>query len=329
MYSFTPIVALLFFVMGSFPGIGFAQQPLLPSKAQEKIIIDTDIGTDIDDAFAIALALRSPELDIVGISTDSGDTEARAKILDRMLGEVGRQEIPVAVGNSTVLDPALGGSSLSQKRYGESGHFARATHPKAVDFILDQIRRYPGQITLVAIGPMPNIGALIDTSPETFRKLKRVVMMGGFIEPIKPDYGKAVPLALFPEYNIQNDIGSAQKLFLSGIPLYVMPLDSTVHLSLDEVKRGVIFAQGTPLTDALTLLYGEWNGAGGVTPVLFDAMTIAYILNPQLCPVQPMHIRIDDKGFSRVETGTSNAQVCLHSDADAFFRFYMSSLLGQ
>src|SRR5450755_563381 len=137
MYSFTPIVALLFFVMGSFPGIGFAQQPLLPSKAQEKIIIDTDIGTDIDDAFAIALALRSPELDIVGISTDSGDTEARAKILDRMLGEVGRQEIPVAVGNSTVLDPALGGSSLSQKRYGESGHFARATHPKAVDFILD------------------------------------------------------------------------------------------------------------------------------------------------------------------------------------------------
>jgi len=325
-------VANLFFVFGGFCANAEAQQPVPAAKAPERIIIDTDIGDAIDDAFAIALALRSPELDILGISTDYGDTEGRAKILDRMIGEVGRQNIPVAVGVATARSPAddsfVSGFSLDQRRYGEGGRFSRASHPHAVEFILDQIRRFPGEITLITIGPLPNIGALIDRSPETFRKLKRVVMMGGWIEPVKPDYGNAPPAKPIPEWNMMLDIGASQKLFLSGVPLYVMPVDSTHHLKLDEVKRTVLFAHGTPLTDALTLLYQQWNAAGGVTPILYDAMTIAYILNPELCPVQPMHIRVDDKGFTRVEDGAPNAQVCLHSDADAFLRFYMQRLLA-
>jgi len=61
---------------------------------------------------------------------------------------------------------------------------------------------------------------------------------------------------------------------------------------------------------------------------MFDAMTLAYLIDPSLCPVRPMRIRVDDKGLTSVESGTPNAQVCLHSDADAFFRFYMSRLLA-
>jgi purine nucleosidase len=324
MHNRVRIVASLLFLVGGFSGIVWAESSASLSKKPEKIIIDTDIGTDIDDAFAVALALRSPEFDILGIATASGDTEARAKILDRMLGEVGRQDIPVAVGIQT---PLTMGATVDQKFYGEKGHFARPAHPKAVDFILDQIRRYPGEVTLVAIGPLSNLGGLIDKSPETFRKVKRVVIMGGWIDSIKPDYGNAAARERTPEYNIQGDIGAAQKLFLSGVPLYVMPVDSTLHLALDEVKRNLIFSQGTPLTDSLTLQYHEWNG--GVTPVLIDAMTLAYILDPSLCPVQPMHIRVDDEGLTRVESGTPNAQVCLHSDADAFLRFYMTHLLAQ
>lgn len=328
----TWVVAHLCLVFGAFCGNAEAQGSVPTPKAPEKIIIDTDIGDAIDDAFAIALALRSPELDILGVSADYADTEGRAKILDRMLGEAGRQDIPVAVGVATAFpttdDSFASGYFLDQRRYGEGGHFSRTSHPLAVEFILEQIRRFPGEITLVTIGPLPNIGALIDRSPETFRKLKRVVMMGGWIGPIKPDYGNAAPLKPIPEWNVMLDIGASQKLFLSGVPLYVMPVDSTHHLKLDEVKRTVLFAHGTPLTDALTLLYHQWNAAGGVTPILYDAMTIAYILNPELCPVQPMHVRVDDKGFTRVEDGTPNAQVCLHSDPDAFLRFYMQRLLA-
>lgn len=293
------------------------QEPAQAPKTPEKVVIDTDIGDDIDDAFAIALALRSPELEILGISTTFGDTEGRAKIVDRLLGEAGRTDIPVVVGIPTHTT-----NVMNQRRYGESGPFARASHPSAVDFILQQIRRYPGQITLIAIGPLMNLGALIDKDSEAFLKLKRVVMMGGSIECGYGDLWFCTAHGPDAEWNIINDIPSARKLFLSGVPLYVMPLDST-QLKLDEVKRAFLFRQGTPLTDALTLLYHEW---GQQTPTLFDPVTVAYILNPKICPVRPMHIRVDDKGFTRSEPGPPNVQVCMRSDADAFFRIQIGRL---
>ena len=145
-------IALLIFIHASLSVIPAHAQSVKPAlsgqDAAQKIIIDTDIGDDVDDAFAVALALRSPELQILGISTTFGDTETRAKLVDRLLGEAGRQEIPVTVGT-----PGIAKGDFTQRRYAEAGHFTRAFHPKAVDFILEQIRRYPGQITLIAIGP--------------------------------------------------------------------------------------------------------------------------------------------------------------------------------
>ena len=289
----------------------------------EKIIIDTDIGDDIDDAFAVALALRSPELKILGITTTFGDTEKRAKLLDRLLGEVGRSDIPVAAGV-----PTPPRTDFTQAKYAEGGHFAKASHPDAVAFLLDEIRRSPGEITLVAIGPLVNVGAAIDKDPETFRKLKRVVLMGGSIYRGYGDLGSGQPRGPEPEWNIKNDIPSAQKLFAAGVPLFVMPLDST-QLKMDAAKRNLLFRQGTPLTDALTLLYHEW---GQETPTLFDPMTLAYIVVPSLCPVQSMHIRVDEKGFTRPDPGpgnapnSPNAQACLKSDPEDFFHFVIPRL---
>lgn len=289
------------------------------ASTPEKIIIDTDIGDDIDDAFAVALALRSPELQILGITTTFGDTETRAKLLDRMLGEAGRQDIPVAVGIHT--DAKIG---LTQRPYAEGGHFARTNHPAAVDFILEQIRHNPGEITLVCIGPLVNEGALIDRDLQTFRKLKRVVIMGGSIDRGYEADPYSPPNPPEPEWNIKNDIASARKLFNSGVPIYEMPLDST-QLKMDEVKRAFLFRQGTPLTDALAILYHQW---GQQTPTLFDPMTIAFIDDPSLCPVQPMNIRVDDRGTTLRGSGPANAQVCLKSDSEAFFRFYLNRVGG-
>lgn len=315
----TKIFAYLWLGFSTAFGVPAHAQSAPPVPKTEKIIIDTDIGDDVDDAFAIALALRSPELEILGITTTFGDTETRAKLVDRMLGEVNRLDIPVAVGSPT---PTPANDRFTQRRYAEGAHFARVSHPKAVDFILEEIRRYPGQITLVAIGPLMNVGAVIEKDPETFRKLRRVVLMGGSIYRGYGDMGYFPPHGPQAEWNILNDIPSARKLFASGVPLYVMPLDST-QLKLDEVRRAILFQSGTPLTDALTLLYHEW---GQETPTLFDVMTVAYILNPKLCPVQAMRIRVDDEGFTRPEKGAPNAQVCLESDAEAFFRLYISGV---
>jgi purine nucleosidase len=307
-------------ILSASPRFSAAQStPALP----EKVILDTDIGDDIDDAFAVALALRSPELQILGITTTFGDTEARAKLLDRFLAEAGRPDIPVAAGVPTPPK-----SNFTQRRYAENNRYAKPSHPDAVGFLLDQIHRNPGQITVIAIGPLMNVGAAIDKDPATFRKLKRIILMGGSIKRGYGDLGFGPPQPPQPEWNILNDIPSAQKLFAAGVPLFVMPLDST-QLKMDEVKRAFLFSQSTPITDALTLLYHQW---GQETPTLFDPMTIAFLVNPTLCPVQPMSIRVDVQGFTRPDPGPPNApnppnaQVCLDSNPDAFFRFYLNRL---
>lgn len=285
-----------------------------PQAAREKVIIDTDIGDDVDDAFALALAVKSPELEILGVTTTFGDTETRARIVDRFLGEVGRADIPVMAGKATATK-----NPMSQRRYAEAGHFAKDSHGDAADFILSQIRAHPGEITLIAIGPLMNVGAAIDKDAATFRKLKCVVLMGGSIRRGYGDLGYTAPVLPMPEWNILNDVASAQKLFASRVPLFVMPLDST-QLKLDEVKRAWLFSQGTAVTDQLAVLYHLW---GQETPTLFDPMTVVFVLKPELCAVTPLHIRVDEKGFTREEPGTPNAQVCLDSNAEDFFKFYL------
>jgi inosine-uridine nucleoside N-ribohydrolase len=299
------------------PGLSWAQGA---GRAPEKVIIDTDIGDDVDDAFALALAVRSPELQILGVMTTFGDTETRAKLADRFLGEVGRAEIPVLAGKPT--PPKM---PMSQRRYAEGGHFAKASHGDAVEFLLEQIRKYPAEITLIAIGPLMNVGAAIDKDAATFRKLKRVVLMGGSIRKGYGDLGYTPAVPPMSEWNILNDVVSAQKLFAADVPLFVMPLDST-QLKLDEVKRAFLFSQGTELTDQLTALYHLW---GQETPTLFDPMTVVFVMRPELCPAQGMHIRVDDKGFTREEPGAANAQVCLDSNAEEFFKFYLKRVAGR
>ena len=306
---------VLCFVLLMASGASWAQ-----GRPPEKIIIDTDIGDDVDDAFALALAVRSPELQVLGVMTTFGDTEARAKIVDRFLGEVGRAEIPVFAGKAMATK-----NPMSQRKYGEGGHFAKASHADAVEFLLEQIRKYPGEIILIAIGPLMNVGAAIDKDAATFRKLKRVVLMGGSIRRGYGDLGYTAPVPPMPEWNILNDVASAKKLFLAGVPLFVMPLDST-QLKMDEVKRAFLFSQGTAVTDQLAVLYHLW---GQETPTLFDPMTVAFVLRPELCPGTGMHIRVDEKGFTREGPGAANAQVCLDSNAEDFFKFYLKRVAAR
>jgi len=316
------VFALCLFLSSSAP----AQTETSASRANapEKIIIDTDIGGDIDDAFAVGLALRSPEFQILGISSAWGDTQLRARLLSRFLKETGRTDIPVAMG--IAKHPAGKVDTLSQAAYAEGGP-AGQTYPNAVDFLLDQIRRYPGEITLLAIGPETNLGAAIDRDAATFRKLKRIVLMGGSVYRGYSHFNYGKTHGPDPEWNIICDIQAAQKVFSSGVPLYVMPLDST-QIKLQELERAEIFKAGTALTDALLVLYTQWARGTTQTPTLFDAVVVVYASHPELCPTEPMRLRVDDQGYTRVETGAPNAQVCLRSSSDQFLEFFMLRILA-
>lgn len=289
---------------------------------QEKVIIDTDIGDDVDDAFAVTLALASPELQVLGITSAWGDTAMRSRMLDRLLCEAGRGDIPVGTGIKTASK-----TPFSQQVWARAGE--SHAHGDAVDLLLDRIRKNPGEITLISIGPLTNIGAAIDRDPATFKKLKRVVLMGGSIRRGYDEPGSLPPHKAEAEYNIAMDPGAAQRLFQSGVPIYMMPLDST-QLKFDETKREMLSTVSTPLTDALQLLTAEWQHVvHQTTPTMFDVVAVAYAIRPDLCPTTPLHIEVDDLGNTREVTGGANANVCLSSDSDRFFQFLMPRLLSQ
>lgn len=304
----------------------FSSMPGLAQAAARgpavKVIIDTDIGDDIDDVFAVDLAVISPELKILGISGAWGDTALRARMLDRMMCETGRTDIPILAGPTT--KPR---TTFSQAPWAAAG--IAHTHGDAVTFLLDQIKQAPGEITLLALAPLTTIGAAIDRDPGTFRKLNRVIMMGGSIYRGYGDLGYLPPHGPDAEYNIAMDPVSAQKLFHSGVPIYMMPLDST-QLKFDEIKRGMLAGISTPMTDTLQILTAEWQHSTGQTaPTMFDAVAAAYAIDPNACPTTPLHIDVDAKGFTRVTPGTPNAQVCLLPKDDAFFQLLLPRLLDQ
>ncbi|HMD77061.1 MAG TPA: nucleoside hydrolase [Terracidiphilus sp.] len=314
-----------------------------PDRFPDFVILDTDIGDDIDDAFALALALRSPELRLIGITTTFGDTELRARLVDRYLDAAAcGSNIPVVPGlptphNNVFTQAAYakggprGGCIAPGKLLDQEKEWARwdyeRKHDDAAGFLLRQIRAHPGQITLIAIGPLFNIQAAIEQDPATFRKLKRVVMMGGSIyrgydgrngERRPPD----------AEWNISRDPAGARALLAAGIPVFMMPLDST-QIHLETPEREAIFAHGSPLTDQLTLLYHQWlagNEGHTAAPTLFDPVAAAYAVRPELCPATPMRLEVDDKGFTRPVDGPPNAQVCLQSDEKGFLEFLLDRI---
>jgi purine nucleosidase len=282
-------------------------------------IIDTDIGDDIDDAFALALALRSPELHILGVTTAYGDTELRARLLDRYLSAIGRADIPVAAGVATPHN-----NVFTQAAYAHQA--PERKHPDAVAFLLDQIRAHPGQITLIAIGPLFNVQAAIERDPATFRQLKRVVIMGGSIYRGYGEDKNGTPRPPEPEWNIRCDPAGARALLSAGVPVFVMPLDST-QIPLKTPAQGAIFSHGSPLTDQLTLLYHQWTGASEWrAPTLFDPVAVTYAIRPELCPATPMRLEVDDKGFTRPVEGAPNAQVCLKSDESGFMTLLLDRI---
>ena len=329
-------------------------------------ILDTDIGDDIDDGFALGLALQSPEIRLLGITTAYGDTDLRAKLVGRFLGSICRFDINVIPGVPTphenVFTQAAYARGMASQGCGMSvtrmssladedrlkkkskqevaelqaeqdrrmaglGHLIKQKREHdAAGFLLEQIKAHPGEITLIAIGPLNNIEAAIKQDPATFRKLKRVVMMGGSVYRGYDDAkGRRPPDA---EWNISRDPSGLRALLASGVPVFMMPLDSTqVHLETKE--REAIFAHGSPVTDQLTLLYHQWKaGTEGhwEAPTLFDPVAVAYAIRPDLCPATPMRLEVDDKGFTRPVDGAPNAQVCLKSDEKGFLDLLVGRL---
>lgn len=305
------------------PGITsvFLSLVLLVAARAESIpvIFDTDIGTDIDDAYALAQILHSPELQLLGVTTVSGDAVARARLAVKLLAVAGRTEIPVYAGISTTPQ------YMAQTDWAK-GFTSPVLHESGgVEFLRRQINAHPGQITIIAVGEMTNVAALLASDQNIGPKLKAIALMGGAVQ-----RGYAPGSKPEPEWNIRCNIAAARAVFTSGVPLLVAPLDSTAELKLTPEWRVRLFACGTPLNDSLAALDYIWqhtNTWKGEHPILYDNLAVALVATPDLVRLTPLHVVVEADGLTRgIADRPPNAQVALTSNPPAFLEYFTARL---
>src|SRR5581483_178358 len=270
----------------------------------------------------LAVALQDPRLDVIGITTAWGDTRTRTLLVRRLLASIGRKDVIVAQGPKTPNS-----TPFTQKKWA-SGALDTTAAPDAIAFIRNQVQRRPGQITLIALAPLSNIEALQRSAPQALRELKQVVMMGGSLY-AGYNQGGAIPVARpSAEYNIASAPEGLTILLQSGVPVRMFPLDST-QIKFDEVRRDRLFAYGSPASDTIALLYHQWrllNAWGQITPTLFDAVPVVWMLQPSVCQLKPLRIQVDGQGYTSPVTGAPNVSACLALDEDSTQRLILDTL---
>lgn len=270
------------------------------------IIIDTDPG--VDDAMAILMALASPELDVLGLTTIFGNasTEVTTRNALALLEAAERTDIPVGVGRS---DPIATGylGPVPQVHgadgLGDGGVDPPSTTPgsaDAVELLHQTLLARPGEVTVLTLGPVTNLADALTKHPDIVNLVDRVVVMGG--NALVP--GNATPSA---EANINNDPEAADLVFGAGWPITMVGLDVTQQTvmsgaAIDRVTTGTS-AAARLLAKAIPLyrnFFEETNGIDGI--FLHDPSTIAYLIDPDAFSTNRWSVRVETEGFSRGKT---------------------------
>lgn len=290
-----------------------------PASAKIKVILDTDPGDDIDDAWALAYVLASPELELVGVTNTHGNTPERAKIPAKILHLVGRPDIPNAVGRKT------NDKVRHQFHWAEDFTAVKPIAQPAADFIVEQARKSPGQITLIAVGPLQNLADAVRKEPKLGKLLKRVVLMSGCVRT------EASGKACGPEWNVVSSTVDAQLVY-STLPLTIVPLDSTTHVRLEQTERERLLKHQSPLTRALESLYRLWMGRPTDRMILHDQLAVVETAFPgaYFGKKETLKLVVDDKGITRIDEKRGKpVVVCLEPKRDAFMDHYLTVLMGQ
>lgn len=297
------------------------------------LIIDTDPGQD--DAVAILLALASPEINLLGITTVAGNVplaltqENARKICDL----AGRTDMQVFAGLDRPLVRPLVTAEHVHGRTGLDGPVlpdpeTPLQEQHAVDYIIDTLRREPaGSVTLAPIGPLSNIAMAMQRAPDIIPRIRQIILMGGAYFEV----GNITPAA---EFNIYVDPHAAQVVFASGVPVIMMPLDVT-HKALTRTDRVAALRAignrtGVAVAEMLEFFErfdeAKYGSDGGP---LHDPCTVAWMIAPDIFNGRPCNVEIETASpltmgmtvvdWWQVSSRPHNALVIGDLDADRFF----------
>ncbi len=257
----------------------------------------------------------------LAVTITDGNTPARAKVACKLLAVAGRTDIPVAVGRRT--HPATAEVD-HQFSWAEDFTAYAPVRTPAAEIIVDLARRYPGEVTLLAVGPLQNVADALRLEPRLPKLLRRVVLMSGNV------YGQARNQPPIAEWNVLLAIADAQAVYRAGFPLTIVPLDSTTLVQLSDAERDRVKQRKSKLGVALEQLYRLWLSHPNSRMTLHDQLAVAEAARPGTFfkKVETLPISVDDKGFTRIDrTSGKPVKVCLQPRRDAFLSFYLATLL--
>lgn len=261
------------------------------------VILDTDIGDDIDDTWALAMLLNCPELDLKLVVGSYGDTTYRARLLAKLLEAFGRPDIPVAVG------PARGKTYYTQADWlgaYQLDDYSGLVQHDGVAAIIEAIRQSPEPVTLIGIGPTTTIHEVLDQAPDIIEKTRFVGMHGSLAWSHHHHEGNN-PIA---EYNVSMDIPACQATFGAAWPITITPLDSCGRVVLSGDDYQAILDSDAPMVLTILDNYRCWAAhhqcrqqAEQRSSVLFDTVAIYLAFASDLLEMRDLRIRIDNDGM--------------------------------
>lgn len=282
----------------------------------EKVLLDTDIGYDIDDAVCLAYLLAQPQCDLLGITTVTGEADRRASIASAFCRAAGK-DIPIYPGaEEPLIIPQMQTAAPQAQALAGLPHRIEFPRGEAIEFMRHTIRRHPGEVTLLAIGPLTNVALLFSVDPEIPALLKSLVMMCGMFLPHQPP----------AEWNAQVDPHAAAIVYRAAVPIHrSVGLDVTNKVSLPQQRVRSLFQRGLL---RMALHFAEVYFAHREYMVFHDPLAAATIFDETLCSFERGTVTVEtEMGTERGRTNWDRDRFGAHEVAidvqpKAFFDHY-------
>ncbi len=302
----------------------------------KRVLIDTDIGSDIDDALALLLAIHLKDVEILGITTVYGPTELRAKIARKIVAAAGLNT-PVAAGASEpmlslmpVWTAGTEGEGILTKDEIEAPLDMFNVIDDATSLIMDQVMTHPKEVTLVALGALTNVAKALESSPHLIDDLKEIVFMGGGLT-----YPQSLPPTLFSgqsyrarhSHNILCDMAAASRVLQSGVPMRVVTNDATCRYWLEGHAIDRFRQTKVPHVRLVGRMLDVWlryrsalfsEPIAGTCPHDCFAMAVAVNRVPYKSASGVLNVEPDDASTEFLLKKESHLEIVFAEDGDAF-----------
>lgn len=289
---------------------------------KQKILLDTDIGTDIDDAVALAYLLANPKCDLVGITTVTGESTKRA-MMASALCKIAGKNIPIYPGiEKPLIREQLQTKAQQAKALDKWEHETNFPQGEAIEFLRKTIRQNPGEIILLTIGPLTNIGLLFSIDPEIPSLLKGIYTMAG-------NYNLEVPAYSDVEWNAEGDFHASYITYYANAKNHhSIGIDITSRVTMDSDEFAEICKHDLlkPVLDFSQVWFEEWDAV-----TFHDPLVAATIFNDSICKFEKGQVVVeldnkDKRGLTHWHPGKEggNHLVAVDVNKEKFFEEYLS-----